>query len=314
MKFAISSCWNSSRHDDGYSMIVELVEQGFSHVELSHGTRISLVPGILKAVEEGIVQIASVHNFCPLPVGVMGAAPNLFEPCSPNRREQEMWLQHTMRTVEFAHRVDCQRIVLHSGSVRFLFRNPERAVDAALEGIDEAGDGSAALEKARESGLRRMRKARKAYMTRLREQYGKIAEFGKENGVKFGIENREGFTELPLDEDLADFLKSIEELEVFGYWHDSGHAQLKQNMGILEHRAFLDVLRPHLLGFHLHDVSEEGRDHRVPGSGKIDWSVIASLIRPGDVVVMELSPSLEPEQICEGRDFLLRTLPGLTEA
>ena len=51
-----------------------------------------------------------------------------------------------------------------------------------------------------------------------------------------------------------------------GYWHDTGHAELKQTMGLLEHRSHLAAMAPRLIGFHLHDVSAEGRDHLVmPG-------------------------------------------------
>eukprot|EP01035_Chromulina_nebulosa_P037749 gene37748-50959_t len=42
---------------------------GYEYVELSHGIRITLVPGILRGVEEGIVKVSSTHNFCPLPTG-----------------------------------------------------------------------------------------------------------------------------------------------------------------------------------------------------------------------------------------------------
>ena len=35
-------------------MVEEILELGFKRIELSHGIRISLVPGILKAVEEEI--------------------------------------------------------------------------------------------------------------------------------------------------------------------------------------------------------------------------------------------------------------------
>ena len=118
MKFAISSCWNSHRHDDGYAMLRELAELGFAYVELSHGTRLSLVPGILQGLEEGVVKVASVHNFCPLPVGVMRAAPNLYEPTAVSRKERILWLHNTMKTLDFAQRVNCQRVVLHSGRVR----------------------------------------------------------------------------------------------------------------------------------------------------------------------------------------------------
>lgn len=64
-KIALSTCWCSHRHTDGYEMAREISEIGFRYIELSHGIRISLVPGILKALEEGIVEVVSVHNFCP---------------------------------------------------------------------------------------------------------------------------------------------------------------------------------------------------------------------------------------------------------
>ena len=66
-------------------MLREIADLGFSHVELSYSIRITLVPGILLAVEEGAAQISSVHNFCPRPTGIMRAAANLFE---PSAREQ----------------------------------------------------------------------------------------------------------------------------------------------------------------------------------------------------------------------------------
>ena len=70
-------------------MLQEMAGLGFEYVELSHGVRITLVPGILKAVEEGVIKIATCHNFCPLPTGVTHAAPNLYMPSSRDPRERE---------------------------------------------------------------------------------------------------------------------------------------------------------------------------------------------------------------------------------
>ena len=67
-------------------MLQEMAGLGFEWVELSHGIKIVLVPGILKAVAEGVVKIASVHNFCPLPTGVTHAAPNHYMPISSTIR------------------------------------------------------------------------------------------------------------------------------------------------------------------------------------------------------------------------------------
>ena len=310
MKFALSSCWNSHRHDDGYAMLQEIAGMGFRWVELSHGIRMSLVPGILKAVDEGMIRVSSVHNFCPLPVGIMGAAPNLYEPTAVSRRERILWLSNTLKTVEFAGRVQCDRIVLHSGRVRLLWGNPGAGVEAAFDRAE--GTDSSELRKVRTRGLKRLNRKKAGFMKRLRESYSLVAERARDAGVCFGVENREGFEELPLDADMAAFQAELKEHGVFGYWHDCGHAELKQRMGLLDHRKFLEELRPYLVGFHLHDVSSSNRDHQVPGTGVIDWSIMADHIREGDCVVMELSPRLTAEEVLEGRTFLRGAVPALS--
>ena len=53
-------------------MLREIQGLGFARAELSHGIRISLLPGIMEAVDAGEMQISSLHNFCPLPMGRRG--------------------------------------------------------------------------------------------------------------------------------------------------------------------------------------------------------------------------------------------------
>jgi hypothetical protein len=95
-------------------MCKEMAALGFEYIELSHGIRITLVPGILRAVEEGIVKISSTHNFCPLPTGVVQAAPNLFQPSSSDHREHEQWLRHTRRALPSTSRIAPGHSLPHS--------------------------------------------------------------------------------------------------------------------------------------------------------------------------------------------------------
>ncbi len=67
-----STCWNSHRHQDGEEMIDEILSLGFDHVELSHGIKLSLLPGIMRAVEAGKVRVAGVHNYFPAPIDEVG--------------------------------------------------------------------------------------------------------------------------------------------------------------------------------------------------------------------------------------------------
>ena len=76
---SLSTCWNSHRHETGGHIAREAKRLGFKHIELSHGLRISHLPGLLKAVKHGFIKVSSVHNFCPSPVEVMMDAPDAFE-------------------------------------------------------------------------------------------------------------------------------------------------------------------------------------------------------------------------------------------
>jgi sugar phosphate isomerase/epimerase len=132
--FSFSTCWNSHRHTDGRAMLREIHELGFEYVELSHGTRISLMPGILDAVAAGEMKISTLHNFCPLPMGVNHAAPNLYQFSDERPRERELALKHTLKTLDFAVRVKAQLVVLHVGSIQL-----KDYTDKLLEMI-EAGE------------------------------------------------------------------------------------------------------------------------------------------------------------------------------
>src|ERR1051326_3065201 len=115
--YSLSTCWNSHRHTDGRAMLREIRDLGFEYAELSHGIRISLLPGVLEAVDAGEIKISTVHNFCPLPIGVNHAAPNIFKFSSADPRERENAFRHSIKTLETAVRVGAKLVVLHLGAI-----------------------------------------------------------------------------------------------------------------------------------------------------------------------------------------------------
>src|SRR5258708_18418360 len=115
--YSFSTCWNSHRHTDGRAMLREIRDLGFDTAELSHGTRISLLPGIIEAVQAGEMRISSLHNFCPLPIGVNFSAPNLYPPSDAKPSERENALRYTRKTIELAARLQAPVVVLHYGSM-----------------------------------------------------------------------------------------------------------------------------------------------------------------------------------------------------
>ena len=301
-KIALSTCWCSHRHTDGFEMAREMAGLGFEYIELSHGIRISLVPGILKALEEGLVKISSVHNFCPLPTGVMHAAPNIFLPTSSDQGEIASWIRYTRRTIEFAAQVKADRIILHCGKTPFSWFDPGKTLKRYRSGknrreLSTDPRYSRILEKCLDKVMRK--KAR--YMNHLRSSLETVIPLARERGIRLGLENRESLVELPLDAEMAPFLDKMGRSGVVGYWHDTGHARLKEILGIISQERLLSENQNRLLGFHLHDVDAHERDHQPIGTGAIDFKKIASYFRPGQVLVLEMSPRLSEEQVTESK-------------
>ena len=91
-------------------------ELGFDSIELGHGTRLSLVPGIQKMFDSGQVRFTSLHNFCPLPVEVMVASPDCYQLSAVSPEERERAVKQTFQTIDFAERLGAPFVVLHLGA------------------------------------------------------------------------------------------------------------------------------------------------------------------------------------------------------
>jgi sugar phosphate isomerase/epimerase len=286
-------------------MAQEMAGLGFEWIELSHGIRITLVPGLLRAVEEGIIRISSTHNFCPLPTGVVHAAPNLFEPSSQDDRELEQWLRHTKRSIDFAAQVKSPTLVCHLGSVRFFWLNPARKLRAFSHRHPDAKiPDDEEYQELLAKSLAKLRKRMAPFWTQLNLSIAKVFDHAAAKGVRLGFENREKFEELPIDEDYAEFLASLPPTAPVGYWHDTGHADIKETMGLLNHRKHLQKMAPRLLGFHLHDVNAQGQDHHAIGSGHIDFKMVSSFWRPEHTLVLEFGPRVALDDVSASKQFV----------
>jgi len=284
--YSLSTCWNSARHTDGRAMLREIRELGFDHAELSHGIRLSLVPGIFDAVKAGEMKISTLHNFCPLPVGITSPSPNLYEFSSDRERDRQLALKHTLTTLDFAVRVNAPLVVLHFGSMDL------KDYTGKLKELLERGKrGTPEMKKlAAEADAARNAKKKKFYehsRALLRELVGEV----RARGLKLGIEVREAVEELPVESDFKSLLEEFPAPDVY-YWHDTGHAQIKQDMGFIDHAQFLSERASRLAGFHIHDVKFPARDHFPPGGGDINFAALKPFVKPEHIKVFELSPKV----------------------
>jgi sugar phosphate isomerase/epimerase len=292
--YSLSTCWNSARHTDGRAMLGEIRELGFEYAELSHGIRLSLVPGILDAVMAGEMKISSLHNFCPLPVGVTTASPNLYEFSSDRDRDRQLAIKHTLNTLDFAARVGAPLVVLHFGSMdlKDYTGKLKTLLERGKRGTPEMRKLTAEANTAREA-------KKKRFYDRSRETLRELAVEAKTRGIKFGIEIREAVEELPVESDFQGLLDEFPAPTV-NYWHDTGHAQIKHDLGFIDHAQFLGERAGRLAGFHIHDVRFPARDHFPPGTGDIDFAALKPFVNPGHIKVFELGPKVPVDALRAG--------------
>jgi len=275
-------------------MLNEIRALGFEYAELSHGTRLVLVPGILDAVKAGEMKISSLHNFCPLPMGVERSAPNLYQFTSDRPRDRELAVKHTFKTFDFAARVNAPLVVLHLGSMDL--KNYSGKLGDLLE---DGQRHTPRYEKLLAEAIQKREEKKKPYVERLYETLKLIVPEAEKRGLLLGCECREGIEEIPLEADFAALFKEFPSLSM-RYWHDTGHAQVKENFGFIRHAEHLASLADRLAGFHIHDVQFPHRDHCPPGSGVIDYAALKPFVKPEHIKVFELSPALPVEAVKAG--------------
>lgn len=300
---ALSTSLLSRNHTCGEALLEEAAQLGFDQVELGHSLPFSLWPGILSALRRRVARVVSVHNFCPCPIGCP-PSPNAYEFTHPDPRHRARAVAHTLETLETAAEVGASAVVLHLGSLSQL-RRFDRVVLAQIK----AGRwGSRVFCRAKISAAQAYDHVWSQVWPRVRDCLLQLAEPARQRKLKLGLENREVAAEFPLDDFWEPILKELP-ADVFGYWHDFGHAARKEASGYLNHRATLRRLAPRLLGCHVHDFLPPNRDHLLPGQGTIPFDELWPEVPDGTIFVLELSPRLPAEDIPTWRTWWNRHGP-----
>lgn len=293
---AFSTCWNSHRHTDGIEMISEIMLLGFNAMEVSHGTKVTVFPGILKLLSQRAqtFRVVGVHNFCPAPVEVIMDAPDVYEISSRQESEYRRALKLTLESIDMAERLNAGYVVLHLGSAKLRpkTRKLEQMVGVGALNSREYVREKLAFVRAREAA------GEKAAL-RVREALGIIVPHAEAKGIKLGFESRSHFEQYPTEREMLTLLEDFRDSPSVGYWHDFGHVQRKANLGLLDHRQWLSSVRDRLIGCHLHDVVWPDQDHHVPLTGSINFEQLVPLLPPEIPIVWELHPRRRSTHIKE---------------
>ncbi|MFA6217066.1 MAG: sugar phosphate isomerase/epimerase family protein [Candidatus Omnitrophota bacterium] len=305
MGLVISTSWNAFRKDRGRDIIAEVKKIGFKEIELSFNLTGEIVEEIAQLVKAGEVSVSSLHNFCPIPDGLRreAALPDCYNMASLDEEKRKTAVDFTKRTIETAQRLNAKAVILHCGRVEIPDRTTE-LIDLYVRDLKD----TPAFEVLRQEIIRERRNAATAFFEKSLKSLEELNQHAIFCNVQLGIETRYYYREIPTFEEIGIILNKFNKSNIF-YWHDVGHAQVLENFGFVNHKAFLDLYGKRLLGIHLHDISGY-HDHKAPGKGNFDFKTLLPYISKETIKVIEAHYPAAPGDLKKSKKLLEKLFNG----
>jgi len=273
VKFALSTNWNNGRLDDGAAIADEAEALGFDALELGFRTQPEQLPGFRSRLDR--MPVASVHAYCPVPIGAPSGHPELYQLCSPDPNERALARMLLEKTFACAADLGAKVVVFHAGyaDLTTLFGN--------------------LFTTARKLRVKRGRKLLEAF----KQEFEKLRPSLEQKGLTLALENlprQEGFPNL----DEAEELMRTFEGAPLRLWFDTGHALVRETRGWAGESAHMAAaLAPWICGMHLNDVKGPEDDHQEPGWGNVDFARLTFLAKRDILRVFEPHRPVLPEDL-----------------
>ena len=293
---SFSTSWNAARDKSGQEIVQEILDLGFDAIELGHGLSAPVVHEMLELQKKTPFVVSSLHNFCPLPPEVLADQPDRYEFTSPRPGDRERAVRLTLQTIDMAERFEAPVVVVHTGRIRTL-----KLTSRLRRLVQEGKFLSKEFARTKLEAVKSRESTGGAYTRRALECLVEILAYASKKGIRIGIENREHYEAVPSEREFEGFLQLLNEPNA-GYWHDFGHAQIKQNLALLDHADWLDRIGPRALGCHVHDLKWPFEDHCPPFTGEINYEKLIPKLPKDCLFVFELRPGIQREQIVAAAD------------
>jgi sugar phosphate isomerase/epimerase len=271
--------WAKYHYDDLCRFSRDAMDWGYDAIEANAYVK---SPDMLERLAEGPLPLSSLHNPIPNLDSTRGMRSYDLNLAALDEDERVEAVLFARQTIENAARLGAKAVVLHMGHVpigKEMQRELHRMWHEGMMGTLEYRDLHA------EMPALRARSAGK-HLERALQTLREIEPLAADRGVMLGIETRHNMHELPNIDEAAVMLSETSP-DVVGYWHDTGHAATHERLGYAKQEDWLARHCHRLIGIHLHDMNVE-RDHQCPGSGELDWAMIARYLPESAIRVCEL--------------------------
>ncbi len=295
---SISTCWNSHRHEeDGLHMAYEALLLGFDHIELGQGLPAVLIPGFYKSITKNkpgakpFIRFSGVHNFTPAPDDKSGALDRVYELTTQQRAHHDHAVELTKKSIDLAADLEAGHVILQLGPAPMKDYSSQLVTLMSKGGLYSKAYAALKLEMIQErEGLNG------AYFDGVRRALDELIPYARDKGIRLGLESRGRYEQVPTEREMEMLLTEYDS-STLGYWHDFGHIQLKENLGLLNHRQYLEKRLPRLIGCNLHDVVWPVEAHAIPFQGDIDFDQLMPLVPKNIPIVWTMNPRRKSDDI-----------------
>jgi sugar phosphate isomerase/epimerase len=297
MRIALSTNWNAARHETGEPLVDEILALGFDALELGYHTTGEIAAGVRRRVGAGAVAVGSVHAFCPVPVAAPRGYPELYLLASADDDERAMAAILAGRTLAFAESMGAKAVVLHAGRIFLKSLFGDLGTGRLVEALDAEGgtDAPKFRRLLAKASRRRAARAGKVFDRFCLSLDALLPKF-ETAGVALCLENLPAVEAFPDEGEMAT-LKRRFDTPALAYWHDMGHGQVRENLGLIRHAEAARELLPCTRGVHIHDALPPMNDHLPPGKGAIDFGAFAFYGDERLIKVFEPAPEVSGEEL-----------------
>lgn len=302
MRFALSTNWNSSRHQTGEAIADEALELGFDALELGFRLMPEHAAGIKRRLDS--MPVDSVHAYSPVPLSAPYGHPELHSLASLDPDERALAQALLRKTIEFAGSMGAKVVVLHAGRVKLRGWFHDFSSKVFKDSVEGEGDArkldreSPRYVKLLEKALAFRHRHGVRLIPILCEELEKLMPDLEKHDLVLGLENLPYFEAFPVEDELEEIAKKYPRVKA---WYDTGHARVRASFGWSPSEP--EVLArqlPYVVGCHINDVIDFDDDHFAPGKGRVDFAALKALADPALLHVVEPHASVTKEDLASG--------------